>query len=258
MKGLSFFFYTVKYGHCTYVEFPNDARALIDLSRAVHADDDPLRRVWDAGVRKIDHLFITHPHPHHIEGLKVLVDNFKIGDFNYSGIHCEPDPVYDDWVVYQRMKKGKHVDASFEVRQGLYEDIGAVRIEYLAPPKGLLLGVKDEVNNNSLMLLFSYGKSKVLICGDSGKEAWRRVPDDSLKDLTLLLASHHGNDSGYYASKVRIMKPECTVISAGSGAVTQADDAGKEYQRYTREGVYTTRTKQVVAECYRDGTVVVS
>jgi len=255
MKSLNFFFYKVKYGHCTYVEFPNDDRALIDLSRAFYPEDDPLRRIWDAGVRKIDHLFITHPHPNHIEGLKVLLDNFKIGNFNYSGIHYEPDPIYDDWVVYERMKKGEHVDASFEVRQGLHEEIGAVRVDYLAPPKGLFLGVEDEVNNNSLMLLFSYGKSRVLICGDSGKEAWRRVPDDSLKDLTLLLASHHGDDSGYYAPKVRIMKPEYTVISAGWGT---PHDADKEYWRHTRKGVYTTRTKQVVAECYRDGTVVVS
>jgi competence protein ComEC len=253
--SLNFFFYRVGNGHCTYVEFPNGNRGLIDLKRGDKPDDDPIHRVRNAEVSRIDHLFITHPHRDHIGGLAVLIDYFRIGNFNHSGVYFRPDPVYDDWIVYEQMKAGKHVDSPFLVRQGLYEDIGDVRITYVAPPKELLRGIEDEVNNNSLMLRFTYGSSRILICGDSGEDAWKRIPDNSIEDLTLLLASHHGNDSGYYAPKMKVMNPKYTVISAGP---TTPYDADAKYSYYTRYKVYTTRTKKVVAKCNIDGTVEIS
>lgn len=173
--------------------------------------------------------------------------------FYFSGVFFRPDPVYDDWVTYEEKKRtfpNRH-----RLGSGWNTQVGTVRIDYLLPPDDLLVGTGDDVNNNSLLLRFSYGATRVLICGDTGQEAWARVNDANIRDLDLLLASHHGNDSGYYQPKVQVMHPKYVIISAGPGT---PHDADQKYRRYARYGVYTTRTNRVVAACDDRGNITIA
>jgi competence protein ComEC len=102
---------------------------------------------------------------------------------------------------------------------------------------------------------FSYGSTRVLICGDTGEEAWTFVKDEDIRNIDLLLASHHGNNSGYYQPKVSVMAPKYVVISAGPGT---PNDADQKYKRYARLGVYTTRTERIVATCDNAGNIIIS
>jgi phosphoribosyl 1,2-cyclic phosphodiesterase len=94
---MKLFFFRIGNGHCTYIEFPNGERGFVDLNRKLPDEgEDPLQIVWNAGIRRINHLFITHPHRDHITGFKVLFDSFTVGDFYFSGVPFRPDPVYED------------------------------------------------------------------------------------------------------------------------------------------------------------------
>jgi len=250
--SLDFFFYRIGDGHCTYVEFPNGERGLIDLKITTDLDD-PLQRLQNAGIRTIHYLWITHPHRDHITGLNALRENFTIGAFHYSGVNFTPNPPYNDWYVYEYLKSS--FTNRFQSNASLYRQIGTVRLDYLAPPRNLLTNVEDEVNNNSLMLKFTYGSTRILICGDTGREGWEYIPDASIRNIDLLLASHHGNDNGYYRPKVETMNPRYVVISAGPRT---PHDADQKYRYYARNDVYTTRTSRVVAKCESDGTINIS
>jgi len=251
---MRFFFFRIGNGHCTYIEFPNGERGFVDLNRKPpDQGEDPLRIVWNAGIRRIDHLFITHPHRDHIAGFKALFDSFAIGNFYFSGVPFRPDPVYDDWVVYEDKKRT--FPNKYQVGAGWYTSVGQVRIDYLLPPANLLSDTEDDVNNNSLLIKLTYGATRILICGDTGEDGWIRVSDADIASLDLLLASHHGNDSGYYQPKVSVMNPKYVVISAGPGT---PHDADQKYRRYERVGVYTTRTSRVVATCDDRGNVSIA
>ena len=251
---MKFFFYRIGNGHCTYIEFPNGSKGFVDLNRKPDGEgDDPLLRVWNAGVRRIDHLFITHPHRDHLTGFRALMDSFTIGDFYFPGIVFRPDPVYDDWEAYEQMKRSfqnKH-----EVGAGWYTTIGEVRIDYLSPHRQLMSDTGDDVNNNSLLMRVTYGSTRILICGDSGEEAWARISDTDIRNVDLLLASHHGNDSGYYQPKVAVMAPKYVVISAGPGTPYDAD---QKYRRYARQGVRSTRTERLMASCDNLGNISIT
>ena len=251
---MKLFFFKIGNGHCTYVEFPNGARAFIDLNRkGANEGDDPLTIVWNAGIRRIDHLFITHPHRDHITGIRALSRSFTIANFYYSGVLFRPNPVYDDWETYEQLKRT--IPNRYQVGFGWNTTEGDVGIDYLAPPPNLLNGTSDDVNNNSLLLRFTYGATRILICGDTGEDAWQRIADADIRDLDLLLASHHGNDSGYYQPKVALMNPKYVVISAGPGTPYDAD---QKYRRYARLGVRTTRTERVVATCDNVGNIIMN
>ena len=251
---MKFFFFRIGNGHCTYIEFPNGDKGFIDLNRkSPNEGEDPLRIVWDANIRRIDHLFITHPHRDHITGFKALFDSITVGYFYFSGVPFRPDPVYDDWVTYEEKKRT--FPNKYQVGAGWNTLVGDVRIDYLLPLYNLLAGTEDDVNNNSLLMRFSYGTTRILICGDTGEDGWVRVSDADIRNLDLLLASHHGNDSGYYQPKVQVMNPKYVVISAGPGT---PHDADQKYRRYARYDVYTTRIQRVVATCDQRGSVNIS
>jgi beta-lactamase superfamily II metal-dependent hydrolase len=251
---MKFFFFRIGDGHCTYIEFPNGERGFVDLNRkGPNEGEDPIQIIWNAGIRRIDHLFITHPHRDHITGFKVLFESFQVVSLYYSGVYFRPDPVYDDWLSYEE-KKRNH-PSRYQVGVGYYTPVAQVRIDYLLPPANLLTGTNDDVNNNSLLLKFTYGATRVLICGDTQEDAWRRVSDYDISTIDLLLAAHHGNDSGYYQPKVRVMNPKYVVISAGPGT---PHDADQKYRRYARAGVYTTRISRVVAVCDDRGNVTIT
>lgn len=251
---IKFFFFRIGNGHCTYIEFPNGEKGLVDVNRKPEGEgEDPLMLLWNANIRRIDYLFITHPHRDHIIGFKALTVSFTIGSFHYSGVGFRPDPVYEDWEKYEEMKRS--FPNRYQVGAGWNTTVGDVKIDYLLPPSNLLSGTSEDVNNNSLLLRFTYGQTRILICGDTGQEAWLRVADLDIMRADLLLASHHGNDSGYYQPKVAVMAPKYVVISAGPGTPYDAD---QKYRRYARYGVRTTRTERVIATCDHMGNVAVS
>ena len=59
--------WNVQHGSAAYIQTPNGNHIVIDLG----AGDDfsPLKHLWECGIRKLDHVTITHPHMDHIEDI---------------------------------------------------------------------------------------------------------------------------------------------------------------------------------------------
>jgi len=245
MRDLKLFFFKVGDGHCSYIEFPNSENGLIDVKVSYEENDDNIVDILKtAKISHLDYLFITHPHRDHIGGLKETVDNFSIGQFICSPVNFVPDPIYDDWEIYEEMRKGNYCEKVFEVEEGLHSDIGDTRIDYIAPRKKLLEEYPDDINNNGLILRIKCRGHRIIIPGDTETKCWEQIPDSDIKDTTLLLASHHGNDSGYCLEKIKAMNLAFVVISAGPKTENDADE---KYKNQVRKKVYTTRRNKIVA-----------
>jgi len=245
MRDLRLFFFKVGDGHCSYIEFPNGENGLVDV-KVTHEEnqDDVINILKTAKIGRLDYLFITHPHRDHIEGLDEIVDNFSIGQFICPPVDFIPDPIYDSWEIYEEMRKGNYCDKASEVTEGWYSNIGDTRIDYIAPRKKLLEEFPDDINNNGLILKIESRGHRIIIPGDTEEECWEQISDNEIKNTTLLLAAHHGNDSGYCLEKVKAMNLAFVVISAGPKTEYDADE---KYKNQVREKVYTTRQNKIVA-----------
>jgi competence protein ComEC len=246
MRDFKIFFYKVGNGHCSYIEFPNGKNAIVDLYVSdENEQDNIIERLKAAKIDKIDYLILTHPHRDHIQGLARLKDAFKIGQFICSPIKFKPDPVYDDWEVYEEMKRGEYCEGAYEVTEGWYTEVGDTRIDYIAPLKKLLRDYPNNINNNGLVLRINSRGHIIIIPGDMETAGWSYIDNEKIKDSTLLLASHHGNKSGYHSEKTKKKDPAFIVISAGKKTEHDADN---RYGIHARKGLYTTRKGRIIAK----------
>ena len=256
MSDFRIFFWKVGNGHCSYIEFPNGKNGLIDVKVSSDDGNDNIIEILnEANISKIDYLFITHPHQDHIGGLSEVVSNFTIGQFIYSPIYFKPDPIYDDWNIYEQMKQGYHCEENSEAGKGWYSSIGECRIDYLAPFDSLLTTQPDNVNNNGLLLKITCRRHEIIIPGDIEEDGWEYIDDNDIIDSTLLLASHHGNNSGYNLQKIKAMNPAFVVISTGTKTEYDAD---QKYRNQVRKKVYTTRRGRIVARIDEEKTLHIS
>lgn len=102
----------------------------------------------------------------------------------------------------------------------------------------------SNLNNHSLVLIFSYAGSKVLVPGDNESPSWKELLKQpgfvsSIKGTDILLAPHHGRQAGFSPELFEHINPRLVIISDGSHSDTSATD---RYGRQTRGWKVWSRT----------------
>jgi len=222
------------------VEFSNDLNMLVDCRRGLDWPS-PLENL-KSKIRNLDVVVITHPHQDHLTGLREVCDWFKPRALWHNGRYCKPDPVYDDWNFYEKLRNGNiSYCKPVRVERGHSLTVDDTTVYVTAPSSPNLLGTAEDENNNSIILAITTGKSKVVITGDSEKEQWATTDLRPLANAAVFLASHHGRDDGFFEPALRVIKPQHIVISCGGPCDT---DAITKYERFAP--VSLTRNKNVV------------
>ncbi len=73
------------------------------------------------------------------------------------------------------------------------------------------------MNNASAILYISFANRTFLICGDNEQESLRAFTDRWVEmHVDVLLAPHHGQQSGFNAGFVKHVDPDWVIISSGS------------------------------------------
>ena len=83
------------------------------------------------------------------------------------------------------------------------------------------------INNHSVVTVVTYADSKIILTGDNEGPSWKELLEDSafeeaVADADVLLAPHHGRESGFSADLLEIVKPKLTVVSDGPATETNA------------------------------------
>lgn len=233
-ENLEIVFWDVQHGSSTYIKTPNGKKIVVDLGSGSYSGSDlkfsPLLHLKNIyKVDQLDHVIITHPHKDHIDDIlhfdalnpQVLsrpnLNKYEI----IKNIKAEDKEIFDTYFrIDERFK--------FPVEQGnditKQENAGGAEIKFFVPP----LDYKN-INNSSIVTIVSYAGLKILIPGDNEPPSWTELlkRDDFKKAITgvnVLLAPHHGRDSGYCAEIFNYFKPWLTIISDGRFCDTSATD----------------------------------
>lgn len=233
-KNLEIVFWDVQHGSSTYIKTPNGKNIVVDLGSGSYSGSDlkfsPLLHLKNEyKIERLDQVIITHPHKDHIDDIlnfyklypKVLyrphVDKNEI----YKNIKDEDKQIFD---TYFNIDEEYICPIEPANDPNLPENNGGVEIKTFLPPSDY-----KNINNGSIVTLVSYAGLKVLIPGDNEPPSWNELlkRDDFKKAITgvnVLLAPHHGRDSGYCAEIFNYFKPWLTIISDGRFCDTSATD----------------------------------
>jgi competence protein ComEC len=243
-------FLDVGHGDASFIRFPRGSAMLIDGGGSYRDDFDVGERVvapflWHRGIRRVDYVVATHPHPDHAKGLGFILRDFRVRQFWDNG-----DQPAVPW--YDQLRQAA-------VDQRVYRDIvgdglttmaiDGVQLELLHPPPTFQPQMKRRgsgedagENNRSLVLKLTYGTFSVLFTGDIEQEAECFLLRSG-HDLraTILKVPHHGSRTSSSIAFVRAVNPRLAVIS-----VPRDSRFGHPHpevlDRYTTSGAHIFRT----------------
>jgi competence protein ComEC len=200
---------------------------------------------------------LSHPDIDHLSGIRRLLSGSSGIDltvgwaYDHARARKEEDfPTeagWRDWFWYTAWRHKLEVDG-VTWPQRIYPMRGAAgnywtddSIEILGPTTPLMADCDkcDEYNDASYVIKVKHGPtSRLLAPGDVESKAWNDMIEAGvLGKVNVLIASHHGRNSGYHEEAMDLMKPEIVIIS--SDPIPAKDDAIKKYK--ARSTVFSTR-----------------
>ena len=159
-------FFAVDKGHMTLIQFSNGINMMVDC-RSSPSRPSPLQYL-QTKIGTLDFVVITHPHQDHLTGLKDICEHYRPRYLWHNARYFEPDPVYEDWSYYERLRTGQLSYCSpVHVRNGQTATIGDSKIRLASPLIPNLEGTSEDENNNGIILSIVTGNTKVVLTGDT-------------------------------------------------------------------------------------------
>lgn len=280
MKYLKLVFWDVQHGSSTYIETPKRKTIIQDLGTGSYKDDDmtfsPLLWMKDKyGIRNLDCVIITHPHKDHIDDILNL-DQFNIHKVLYpSKVNIENIMKKNETCPINEEIYKKYLDITDDFLYPIEcflkdfihsdplssEENGGVKIQLFEPKLS-----HANINEDSLVTIISYAGRKIILPGDNGETSIKKLLEnnsfkDSIQDADILLAPHHGRESGFYHGWFNYFRPKLTIISDGACVETSAI---KDYHNMTKgvpvrgkeRSCMTTRSDGVIVlKIYEDSSI---
>ena len=175
----------------------------------------------------------THPDMDHMDGIKVLFDEFKPLNFwdtenrkEMSSESWSGSPYnQSDWQFYKKLRDYKPSSDPKRLTllsgdEGQFWNIGddtsgGDGLQILAPTQELLDtgNNSEDYNDCSYVLLYRTGSKRIVFGGDSHDNTWEHILstyESELRDIDLLIAPHHGRKSGRSYEFLNVLRPALT------------------------------------------------
>jgi len=267
---LELVFWDVQHGSATYVKTPNGKHLVQDLGTGSYESSDkefsPLLHLKNKyEVAQLDHVTITHPHKDHI---------YDIVNFDAVSPRClsRSKHLPKEEILKNVKEEDMYLfDKYFEIDNRYSSPVSPEADPTLPANNG---GVKmqqfvtsscstSNINNHSIVTVLSYAGSKVVLSGDNEMPSWKELLEkeefrEAVKGADILLAPHHGRDSGFCPELFECFRPWLTIISDGQFCDTSATDRyGKISRGWTVHHKDGQEEKRYCVTTRNDGVITV-
>lgn len=198
-------FIDVGQGDSILLETPEGNAMLIDAG-GNDCGHKVVEYIKKQNINRLDVLVGTHPHEDHIGGLDTVIKSFDIGKVYMPKVSTTTKTFED--VLSEIKEKGMKITAA---RAGMTIDLDPeLTVRILAPNSEKY----KDLNNYSVVLKVTYGKTSFLFTGDAEEKSENEMMGFDLK-ADVLKVGHHGSDSSTAERFLEAVSPEYAVISVG-------------------------------------------
>jgi len=203
-------------GDAIALRTPSGRWVLIDAGPRSATFDAGERRVVPylkrEGVRRIEALFLTHPHLDHIGGAPAVLRAFPV-----RGI-IDPSRPHGSRPYLQLLEEAEREGGSWwRAREGMTLQVDGVSVHVLHPSENIVEAPRlEDPNDLSIVLLIRWGRGTILLTGDAPASVEHEVLEQ-LSSLTLLKVGHHGSRTSTSSDFLAVTRPQYAVIGVGDG-----------------------------------------
>lgn len=244
-QAVTVVFWDVQHGHATYIRTPNGRHLAIDLGTGDYSSKNssfsPLTHLRNNySVTQLDYVTITHPHLDHFDDILNL-------DELSPKVLSRPKVLLDHEIMdgvqekdQEKFEKYCEINSRYNtaIPSGSINDLytseswGGVKFKQFTP----VSCSHDNFNNFSIITVVEYAETKIIIPGDNEKASFdellaRKDFIPAIKDADVLLAPHHGRESGFNIDFINHVNPRLTVVSDGARCDTSANDRYSQKSR---------------------------
>ncbi len=162
------------------------------------------------GIRQLNLVINTHPDNDHLQGVERVAEEIKVNNLAIpASLVASPD-----YKTLKQITMHKGIPLlGLQARQEIMLEKG-LQIKVLHP--GGQTFIKNNNNNQSIVLSLSYGKFTALLTGDIEEEAMQAIVEKgSLSAASLVKVPHHGSKGSLLAEFYKQVQPRYAIISVG-------------------------------------------
>lgn len=190
-----------------------DATMLIDAASAT--EERALRTaLLQYGVRRLDHLVLTHPHEDHIGNARGVLEWLEVGEVLLPAVSGEDD-------AYQMLcATAKERSCVSVAEAGATFSLGKATVRVLLADGDVKESADADknANNSGTVLRVEFGDRSLLFMGDAEKEAEAALLDlyePSELQCDFLKVGHHGSNTSTTPAFLAAAMPQFAAISCG-------------------------------------------
>ena len=195
---------------------------------------NPVSYLQDRGIENVFRYVQTHPDLDHMDGIRAFFDRFRPLNFWDTENNKEIEnsawarSPYDkeDWKFYKHLRDSNPNEnprrlTLLDNARGQYWNVGdnsrdGDGLHVLAPTQKLIDSANQtdrDYNDCSYVLLYRTEDNRIIFGGDSHDDTWDHILEvhrNEVADVDLLIAPHHGRDSGRSYEFLDVLRPTLT------------------------------------------------